>query len=464
MNLNFNNYERDIFDFALDNIPDAITIIDTNYTTIFFNKTSESYFNVNKDEILGKDLRDIFPNSLLPKVIDTEKSYHNIYNSPRENTYTVISAVPLYDKKGTLIGGLAIDRDITEFVKLSELLSKTQDNLDELERVYSKVIQRESFFSNIISNNSEFIKTINLCKNISKSPINVLLYGESGTGKELFAKAIHHESGRKGKYIALNCSAIPEELFESELFGYDEGAFTGARKSGKSGKFEEASGGTLFLDEIGEMPINLQPKILRALEEGFITRIGSNKSIPVDVRIISATNKDLNIFSKDGKFRKDLYYRLNTFQIELIPLRERKEDIQLLANKFLQQFCMENGINIIEIPNDILLLFRNHNWDGNIRELKNVIHRSVLLAKETGSEKILYEFLPDYLQKVDFKNDNLLYSMNMNQEGLEKHMEIIERSLINDALEKFNFNKKKTAEYLKIPRSNLYYKIEKYRL
>jgi len=170
----------------------------------------------------------------------------------------------------------------------------------------------------------------------------------------LFAKAIHFESGRKGKFIPINCSAIPKELFESEIFGYEAGAFTGAKSEGKKGKFEEAEGGTLFLDEIGDMPLELQPKLLRVLEEGVVTRIGGNKSRKTNVRILSATNKDMRTLISRDEFRKDLYYRLDVFQINIPPLRERKGDIMLLANKFLQEFCMEQGISIVEIPDEII--------------------------------------------------------------------------------------------------------------
>lgn len=463
MNINFSAEDRNIFEYILDNIPDAITVVNTECTTLFFNKTSETYFDIKKEEIIGRDLRNIFPNSLLPKVIESEQAYHNIYNSPRENTYTIISAIPLYDDSGKLIGGLSRDRDITEYVKLTEVLSTTQHSLSELEKELSINMQSESYFSKIISNNAEFIKMINLCKNISRTPMNILLNGESGTGKELFARAIHFESGRQGHFVAVNCSAIPEELFESELFGYDEGAFTGARKKGKPGKFEEANGGTLFLDEIGDMPSSLQPKILRTLEDGYITRIGSNKEIKIDTRIVSATNKNLKEAVGDGSFRKDLYYRLNTFQIKLIPLRERKEDIVLLANKFLQQICMENGMNIIEIPNEILSILKKHDWEGNVRELKNIMQRSVLLAKESNNEKILLEFLPDYLQELDMEEE-LPLDYNSENIGIEDYLKKIEKEIIKKTLEKFNYNKKKTSEHLKMPRSNLYYKIEKYEL
>ncbi|MDP3385973.1 MAG: sigma 54-interacting transcriptional regulator [Eubacteriales bacterium] len=459
--LNLNKNEKEVFEFILDSIPDAITVIDTNYKTIFFNKVSESYFDVKKEDIIGKDLRTFFPNSLLPKVIDLEKSYFNIYNRPRENTFTVISAIPLYNTEGKLIGGLARDRDITEFVKLSEVLSKTQTNLEELEKEYKSVMQGENFFSGIISNNSEFIKTINLCRNISKTPMPVWLNGESGTGKELFVRAIHHESKRPGKLVAINCAAIPEELFESELFGYEEGAFTGAKKGGKIGKFEEANNGTLFFDEIGDMPLRSQPKILRALEEGHITRIGSNRDIPIDVRILSATHKNIEDAVRNGEFRKDLYYRLNGFHVHIMPLRDRKQDILILANRFLQQFCMENSINIIEIPDDVLKIFLNHHWDGNVRELRNIMQRVVLLAKENKSDRVMLEYLPDYLQNLeDLPNMERFHGIS--DQGLEQSIEAIEKEMIMNALEKNSHNKKKTAEYLKIPRSSLYYKMEKH--
>ncbi len=463
---NFQEYDRKVYEYILDNIPDAITIIDKNYKTMFFNKTAEEYYEVSREEIIGKDLRDFFPNSLLPKVIDSETPYHNIYNSPRENSYTVISAVPLYNKDDELIGGLARDRDITEYVKLSELVKKAQINLEQLEREYSKVALGESYFSNILSSNTAFIKTINLCKNIAKTPINVLLYGESGTGKELFAKAIHYESGRKGNFVAINCSAIPVELFESELFGYEYGAFTGAKKEGKSGKFEEANGGTLFLDEIGDMPINLQPKLLRALEEGSVTRVGGNKQKKLDIRIVSATNRNIKRLIKEGKFRKDLYYRLDTFQVNLLPLRNRKEDIILLANRFLQQYCMENGINIIQIPQNILNILKNYSWEGNVRELRNVIQRAVILARENNKNQIEKEHLPTYLQNIIINKQKYVDNdIQLNTEiGLESTIEEIEKQIIKEALEKTNFKKTDTAKLLKIPRTTLYYKIEKYGL
>lgn len=466
---NFDSHDRELFEYILDNIPDTITVVDKNGNVIFFNSTAEEYYGVKRNEILGKSVVDFFPGATLPKVLQQGNSYDNIYSSPRENSFVVLSAVPLKDNNGNIIGALARDRDITEIVKLSDLLNKTQSSLLQLEKEYSKITSLgESYFSKIISNNANFISVINLCKNISKSPLNILLRGESGTGKEIFAKAIHYESGRSGKFIPINCSSIPKDLFESEMFGYESGAFTGAKSSGKMGKIEEAEGGTLFLDEIGDMPMELQPKLLRILEDGEVTRIGGNKPKKIDVRIVSATNKDIRELIEENKFRKDLYYRLDVFQINIPPLRERKRDIVLLANNFLQLFCMEQGINIIEIPKDILDIFSAYSWEGNVRELKNVIQRCAIMAHQCGKGKIEKSFLPTYMQKIEIINQDVgnnfinISEINEIQQGLDHFLENVEKKIIFQTLKNTKFNKSETAKILKMPRATLYYKMEKY--
>lgn len=466
--IEFNNHDREKFEYILDNIPDAITIVDNYGKVIFFNTTAEEYFGVKKTDIVDKDLIEFFPTAILPRVLNGKVPFHNIYNSPRENSFVVSSAVPLYDKHGNMIGALARDRDITEIVKLSELLNKTQSNLLKLEKEFSKITSTgEAYFSKIISNNASFIETINLCKNISKTPLNILLKGESGTGKELFAKAIHFESGRKGKFIPINCSAIPRELFESEIFGYEAGAFTGARSDGKKGKFEEAEGGTIFLDEIADLPLELQPKFLRILEDGVVTRIGGNIPKKIDIRIISATNKDIRELINENKFRKDLYYRLDIFQVNIPPLRERKGDIVILANKFLQEFCMEQGINIVEIPNEILYIFSEYKWEGNVRELRNVIQRSAIMASQSGENKLEKGLLPSYMQTIEVDEINKFIDLNEienYESGLEEYLEKIEKRIIIKTLEEMNYNKSEAAKKLKIPRATLYYKMDKYEI
>lgn len=462
----FNKDDREMFEYILDNIPDSITIIDSNYKVIFFNSTAEKYYGINRKDILEKEIVSFFPNAILIKVIEKGTSYFNVYNSPRENSYVVSSGLPLRNSDGDVIGGLAMDRDITEIVKLSDLLNKTQLSLLQLEREYSKMSSSgESYFSKIISNNPAFIQVINLCKNISKTPLNILLRGESGTGKELFAKAIHYESGRNGKFVPINCSAIPTELFESELFGYEPGSFTGAKNEGKIGKFEEAEGGTLFLDEIGDMPIEMQPKLLRVLEDGEVTRIGGNKGRKIDVRIVSATNRDIRELIYENKFRKDLYYRLDVFQVTIPPLRDREGDIVLLANKFLQEFCMEQGINIIELPKSIIDIFLAYSWEGNVRELRNVIQRSVILASNDGTGRIEKRFLPAHMQKIEVNTVGKIVNLadiETSDGGLDEYMSRIEKAIITKTLEDLGYNKSDAAKKLKIPRATLYYKMEKY--
>lgn len=463
--MDFNSHGREKFEYILDNIPDAITIVDNYGKVIFFNSTAEEYFNLKKGDIIDKDLVEFFPNAILLRVLDSRTSFNNIYNSPRENSFVVSSAVPLYDREEKMIGALARDRDITEIVRLSELLNKTRSNLLRLEQEYSKMSSAgEAYFSKIVSNNAAFIEIINLCKNISKTPLNILLKGESGTGKELFAKAIHYESGRKGKFIPINCSAIPRELFESEIFGYEAGAFTGAKTEGKKGKFEEAEGGTIFLDEIADLPLELQPKLLRILEDGVVTRIGGNKPKKIDVRIISATNKDIRDLIDQDKFRKDLYYRLDIFQVSIPPLRERKGDIPLLANRFLQEFCMEQGISIVEIPEEIQNIFFEYKWEGNVRELRNVIQRSAIIASQRGENKIKKEFLPSYMQNIEVDQMNKLINLSelRGSTGLEEYLGRIEKRIIIKTLEEVKFNKAEAAKKLKIPRATLYYKMKKY--
>ena len=461
--------EFDIFDvedgellkIILDSINDAICVVDENCITRYWNNAAEKLYNIGKDKILGRHIKEFFPNSLLPKIIKERKSYDNIYNNPREGCYNVISASPLY-MNGRLVGGISLDRDATEFIKTSELLMKAQSNLNVLEHEMSIINKNRYSFSQILGNNRAFRDSIRLARDISRSNINVLITGESGTGKELFARAIHMESGREGYFVPINCSAIPHELIESELFGYTAGAFTGALKTGKIGKIELAHNGTLFLDEIGDMPLSMQPKILRVLENGEMTKIGSEKTIKTNIRIITATNKDLSEMVEAGLFRKDLYYRLNSVVINLPPLRERKDDIPLLVNRFIEDYCMEYGINILGITPEVLDSFVNHSWEGNIRELKNVIERIVVLARNSNTGVIDASFLPQSLGGIRKPNpaavkQDSIYDLNTILENAERE------ALIN-VMRISGGNKAHCAKLLNIPRSTLYFKLKKHNL
>ncbi|MCG8539715.1 MAG: sigma 54-interacting transcriptional regulator [Clostridia bacterium] len=446
-------------EMILDNVNDAICVVDRNCITKFWNKRAERLYGVSREELIGKPITDFFPTALLPKVLKEGQPYENVYNSPRENTHNIITAKPLY-KDNELLGAISCDRDISELIRLTALLDRTKLDLQVLEEEITVLNENRFSFDQIVGNNMDFKEMINLCKKVSKSKISVLITGESGTGKEVFARAIHIESRRKGHFIPINCSAIPEKLMESELFGYEGGAFTGALKKGKTGKFELAHKGTLFLDEIGDMPLSMQPKILRVLEDGMVTRVGGAKSVEVDVRIVAATNKDLKKMIQKGLFRKDLYYRLNSMLIMLPPLRERKEDIPELINKFIRHFCITYRSNIPEIPAKVMGVLINYDWEGNIRELKNIVERIVILVKNNNAKKIDMNFLPR----------SIIGSNQGKTEDKEKVFDLneivkdAEKKAIIDAIKITEGNKAKAARLLNIPRSTLYFKMGKYKL
>jgi len=287
---------------------------------------------------------------------------------------------------------------------------------------------------------------------VAGTDATVLLFGESGTGKELIAKTIHFQSKRaKGPFVAINCAAIPENLLEAELFGSEKGAFTGAVK--RIGKFEQANKGTIFLDEVGEMPISLQPKLLRVLQERTVEPLGSSKTVKVDVRIISATNKDLSEEIKKGNFREDLFWRLNVIPIYIPPLRERKEDIPLLIDYYLKSFCGIYKKNV-SIDEDALKLLISYEWTGNVRELSNTIERLVVMSE--GRVIKPYD-LPDTVRGVIKINKSLSGELKLPTEVSE-----LERIRIVDTLPKFNFNIRKTAQALGLTERQLNYRIKKY--
>lgn len=307
----------------------------------------------------------------------------------------------------------------------------------------------------IIGTGEKMQKLFYLVNRIAPSKANVLITGESGVGKDLFASLIHKKSLQKdGNFIAINCGAIPEHLIESELFGHEKGSFTGAYQQ-KKGKFELADKGTLFLDEIGELPLQMQVKFLRVLQEKQFYRVGSEKSIIVDVRIIAATNKDLMVEIEKGNFREDLYYRLNVVNIHISPLRERKEDIPLLAEKFLVEFSDAYNKNLKYINIESIGILMNYYWRGNIRELRNVIERSVLVAKDT-EETLLKSHLPiEIVGKEEVDSTELEKDITLRE---------YEKIIIKNTLNKYCGNKTKVANALGIKRQTLYNKIKEYNI
>ncbi|WP_242972960.1 sigma-54 dependent transcriptional regulator PrdR [Anaeromicrobium sediminis] len=438
----------------IDNLHEAVCICDDAGTVKVWNKSAEKLYGVTKDEIVGRYLGDIFPNALIFHAIKEKKPLENRIHSPKEGKTVILSAIPIYNN-GKLIAVASSDRDITEVTALSEELKKTKEKMKLLQKEYEREIASNYSFSTIIGSNQKIIECIQLAQKVSQTSASVLITGESGTGKEVFAKAIHKASGRSGHFVAINCSAIPAHLLESELFGYDKGAFTGAVNTGKIGKFEFANNGTLFLDEIGDMPLEMQVKILRVLQDGIVYRLGSSKGIVTNTRIIAATNKDLKKLILEDKFREDLYYRLAVVQLELPSLRERKEDIVPLANYFIKQIVEKEEIELKEIEDEVYSILKGYEWKGNIRELKNVIERMIILCDKGYITK---EFIPKYIVEAS------VMAEEENEYDLEKAVRNMEERIIRDVMHMSGGNKLKAAKILNIKRSTLYYKLKLYNI
>lgn len=443
------------FGYILNGIHEAVCVVDQYGKVIFWSKNSELLYGIKSENIINKDIREYFPKAILLDVLRTRKSVNGIYHMPREGSHVFLSAEPLYID-GEFVGCVSTDRDITEVMNLSVELEKTKERLDLLQEEIKKITNDKYSFGHILGKSEVIIDRINKAKQVARTNSSVLITGESGTGKEVFARALHQESGRKGDFVAINCSAIPESLFESEMFGYEGGAFTGALKNGKMGKIELANKGTLFLDEIGDMPFHMQAKILRVLQERQIVRIGSDKTIDVDVRIISATHHDLRKLVNEGKFREDLFYRLNVVNIELPSLRERKEDIPILIMKFIKEFCQENKINPPDITPEVLKILINYNWKGNIRELKNTIEHLLVFSQE-GEIKL--SSIPEHILRKHTVDNSLDESFD-----LQKTIERVEYETIKKVMNMVGNNKSKAANILNIPRSTLYYKMNYYNM
>lgn len=343
----------------------------------------------------------------------------------------------------------AILLTVEKALKYGEVLSENR----RLRRLVHESFQLE----NVVGTSEKMRKILEIVERISKTDVTVLIEGESGTGKELIAKGIHFSGARRNKpFIAVNCAAIPENLIEAELFGYKRGAFTGANYESK-GKFEEANGGTLFLDEIGAMPLLLQTRLLRVLQEQEITRLGENSVRKIDVRIIAATNDNLTELIKENGFREDLYYRLAVVPVRLPALRERREDIPLLTEHFLKKLSLKHKIKQPRIEREVFGAFYNYIWFGNVRELENVIERMVVLS---DGETLSFADIPENVKNPNTTSENLWFSLPAEPINLEA----VECEIIREALKRFDGNQSQTARYLGITRSTLIYRMQKFSL
>jgi PAS domain S-box-containing protein len=439
----------------MDNLHEGICIVNAEGIVQYWNASSEKLYGVKAEKILQRYLGDFFKNAMALQVLKNGKRVDSVLHEPNEGTFVILSAVPIFNAQGKIIAAVSTDRDVTEVMKLSKELEAEKSKVEFLQKEYQREIASKYTFSNIIGKNKKIIEAITVAQKVAPTSTSVMITGKSGTGKEVFARSIHEASGRKGNFVAINCSAIPESLFESELFGYVEGAFTGAIKKGRAGKFELANNGTLFLDEIGDMPMDMQVKLLRVLQDGVIYRLGSEKPINTNARILAATNKDLMKLIEEGKFREDLYYRLAVVQIKLPTLHERKEDVRDLAKIFLDQMSSEEGIKIKSVDERVFKVLTSYRWDGNIRELRNVIQRMVVLS---SGGRITAESIPEYILDVVGEGED----KDLDDYDLEGIVENLERKTIREVMKLADGNKQKAAKMLKIKRSTLYYKLEKY--
>jgi len=362
---------------ALDSIGDGVLGIDSQGNVAFINRVARHILGCEGSDVTGTHIRDLEQaDQRLGKCLNGE-SFTNIKRNliaPAGRFQFLATGKPIRDNEGRIVGAVEIMKDMEELKELSTAVSPVG----------------EFSFSDMIGRSPALTEALTFAQKIARTDAVVSIYGESGTGKELFANAIHTESGRKGPFIPINCAALPESLLESELFGYVGGAFSGAQKDGKAGLFEVAGQGTLFLDEIGEMPLALQAKMLRVLQEKKVRRIGGSKEIPVEARIITATNKNLAEMVEKKQFREDLYYRISVFPIYAPPLRERREDIPLLVEHFLFHLNSRLEKNWQSLTPEALEKLLHHPWPGNIRELKNVIERAAILS---GEQRIEAEYI-----------------------------------------------------------------------
>lgn len=446
----------------IDSSFDGIFVTDKTGKVLRINKAYERITGIKANQIVGRTMTSlveagVYSRSVSMMVIE-EKKPVTIAQSVNTGRDVLVTGNPIFDSQGDIFRIVTNVRDITELNDLRQELEKAQ----EMEKLYYLELEQ---LRNAVNNHFEAVVVskemqdiMELVTRVSGIDVTVLVLGESGVGKEVVVKILHNKSRRnKGPFIKVNCGAIPEHLLESELFGYEGGAFTGAKKEGKPGMFQLANQGTLFLDEIGEMPMNLQVKLLRVLAEREITRVGGTKPIPVDVRIVVATNRNLEEMVKQGLFREDLYYRLNVVPIVIPPLRSRKEDIPSLALHFLDQFNSQYGVEK-KLSYEVIQCLVEYDWPGNVRELKNVIERMVVT---TPSNLLAVEHIPKYLAKETMDSNKKILVNGIIP--LSEAVEEVEKQIIYNAMNKHKTTRK-IAAALGVDQSTIVRKIQKYAL
>ncbi|MGF9853015.1 sigma-54-dependent Fis family transcriptional regulator [Bacillus paramobilis] len=457
------------YESALNLLSECILGVNEQGIVNFLSGSYAQFLGINDPkEAIGKHCTEVVENTRMHIIVKTGQM--EIGHIQRISNRNIIATrIPII-KEGKIIGaiGKIMFHDIQQFKALGDQISEMESKLSYYQTELQRLQEGRLSFQSIIGESAKMKEVKMMALKVSKSRSTVLIRGESGTGKELFAHAVHRASPRASDtFIRLNCAAIPRDLLEAELFGYEEGAFTGAKKGGKPGKIELAHKGTLFLDEIGDMSLDMQVKLLRVLQEKEIERIGGTKIQKVDVRFIAATHRNLREMVQRGEFREDLYYRLNVFEIDIPPLRERKEDMIHITEFLIKKLNGELGSNVLSLDKRVRDIFMEHDWPGNIRELENVLERAMNVIEEMI---IQVHHLPAYLRKKDLEEELNHVTFTTDQDKhemsyvLQAEVEAAEKRAITRALEKTAGNIKEAAELLGIHRASLYRKIEKYEM
>jgi transcriptional regulator with PAS, ATPase and Fis domain len=441
------------YETILDNIYNGVMITDPDGKIIFFSKTYGIFLGIDPQGAIGKNCTEVIENTRMDIVAKTKIPEVNLPHRIMGQDM-VVQRIPI-EMNGELVAvyGQVMFKDVRDVQALARKLNILESKVELYEKELESLRSSKYTLNHIVGKSEKIVDLKRLALKAAQTNAPVLLIGESGTGKELFAHAIHYASERRPRpFIRLNCAAIPKDLLEAELFGYEPGAFTGAGSKAKPGKFELAHHGSIFLDEISDLPWEMQPKLLRVLEEKEMERLGGNRLTRCDFRLIAATNENLERYVEEGKFRKDLYYRLNVIPIQIPPLRERKEDIPVIADHLIQTLNKDLGTNVIKISPEVLNIFENYDWPGNVRELANILER---ILYSIDGDTIQMKHLPIFLQSLSTASTKLQPTL------LKRLKEDMEKEALVHAIRISNDNKNKAAKLLGIHRTALYKKMKK---
>ncbi|TXK86174.1 PAS domain S-box protein [Paenibacillus sp. N3.4] len=454
-------YLEAYFSTLIDTLDLSVSLIDENAKVVVWSEGAEKTFSNKSKDMLGKPITDFFTSEKLAmlKTLQTGEAVYRKQHQPREDLFVVINTNPIR-LNGNIIGSVAAETDMTSQVRLNQELYAATQKVHYLQQKMEKLNPDSDPYHQIKGTSKAITHLKNMINMLAQTKTTVLILGESGVGKELFARAVHNiREDKDAPFIEINCGAIPPSLFESELFGYEKGAFSGADQKGKKGMIELARDGTLFLDEIGEMPLDMQVKLLRVLQEKAYYSVGGTKKIEADFRVVAATNRDLEALIAQGKFREDLYYRLNVFSLHIPPLRERKEEIVDLFQFFLFEFSIQYNRPIQSISSNLIHHLLEYHWPGNIRELRNMTERLAVFAVEG---KINEEYLPFSLSsKPEIIPEVTPTPFRSEVQSLWEERDQHDRKMILHALSMEKGNKLAAAKRLGISRKTLYNKMNR---